>query len=154
MFTPGSILHGTFTLKAITKEKFSIVLYNDGFNCILTTFTTSEDRSGVSNPVHGKNPEQGAPLSYVFKKGIVIGELCVKGCKKPFFFKKDTVIVPDYGDQYTTKEAFLAEVKGLTKCCDLYPQEYLNLIYTLYKSRKTKRKYKIIFENILNELCK
>lgn len=88
MFTPGSILHGTFTLKAITKEKFSIVLYNDGFNCILTTFTTSEDRSGVSNPVHGKNPEKGAPLSYVFKKGIVIGELCVKGCKKTFLFQE------------------------------------------------------------------
>ena len=88
MFTPGSILHGTFTLKAITKEKFSIVLYNDGFNCILTTFTTSEDRSGVSNPVHGKNPEKGAPLSYVFKKGIVIGELYIKGCKNLSFSRK------------------------------------------------------------------
>lgn len=154
MFTPGSILHGIFTLKAITKEKFAIVLYNDGVNCILTTFTTSEDRSGVPNPIHGKNPEKGEPQSYVFKKGIVIGEFCSNGSTTPFFFKKDTVIVPDYGNQYTTQEAFLAEVKELTKCCDLYPQEYINLIYTLYKSRKTKRGYKIIFENILNELCK
>ena len=39
MFTPGSILHGIFHLKAITKPKYAIVLYNDGINCILTIFT-------------------------------------------------------------------------------------------------------------------
>lgn len=153
MFTPGSILFGTFQLKAITKPKYAIVLYNDGLNCILTTFTTSEERSGVRYPVHGKNPQEGEPLSYVFKKGIIVGELYnSNGVSIPFSFPKDTVIVPDYGDQYTTQQAFLAEVKGLIKCCELYPKEYENLIYTLYKSKKTKRKYKRIFEEILKNI--
>lgn len=153
MFTPGSILHGTFQLKAVTKPKYVIVLYNDGLNCILTTFTTSEERSGVLSPVHGKNPQEGEPLSYVFKMGVVIGELCDNnGNSVPFSFPKDTVVVPDYGDQYTTPQAFLATVKGLKKCCELYPNEYVDLIYTLYKSKKTKRKYKHIFEEILNKI--
>lgn len=134
MFTPGSILYGTFQLKAVTKPKYVIVLYNDGTNCILTTFTTSEERSGVISPIHGKNPQEGEPLSYVFKKDIIVGELHSKDKTNFFSFPKDTIVVPDYGNQYTTQEAFLSEVKNLVKCCELYPKEYENLIYTLYKT--------------------
>ncbi|HIX86882.1 MAG TPA: hypothetical protein H9848_09795 [Candidatus Parabacteroides intestinigallinarum] len=152
MFTPGSILHGIFHLKAITKPKYAIVLYNDGINCILTIFTTSEERSGVISPIHGKNPQDSEPLSYVFKKGVIVGELSNKGTVVPFSFPKDTVVVPDYGDQFTTQQAFLAEVTELIKCGELYPYEYENLIYTLYKSKKTKRKYKRIFEEILKNI--
>ena len=36
MFTPGNILHGEFDLGTEKKEKFAIVLYNDGVDCILT----------------------------------------------------------------------------------------------------------------------
>lgn len=70
----------------------------------------------------------------------------------PFSFPEDTVVVPDYGDQFTTQQAFLAEVTELIKCGELYPYEYENLIYTLYKSKKTKRKYKRIFEEILKNI--
>jgi len=45
MFAPGNILHGEFDLGTEKKEKFAIVLYNDGVDCILTTFTTSQERS-------------------------------------------------------------------------------------------------------------
>lgn len=86
MFTPGSILHGIFHLKAITKPKYAIVLYNDGINCILTIFTTSEERSGVISPIHGKNPQDSEPLSYVFKKGVIVGELSNKGTVVPCSF--------------------------------------------------------------------
>ncbi len=154
MFTPGSILYGTFQLKAVTKPKYVIVLYNDGTNCILTTFTTSEERSGVISPIHGKNPQEGEPLSYVFKKDIIVGELHSKDKTNFFSFPKDTIVVPDYGNQYTTQEAFLSEVKNLVKCCELYPKEYENLIYTLYKSKKTKRQFKRIFEDILKSIIK
>lgn len=67
MFTPGNILHGEFDLGTEKKEKFAIVLYNDGVDCILTTFTTSQQRFAVSNPCHGKNPAEGEAKSYVFK---------------------------------------------------------------------------------------
>ncbi len=52
MFTPGNILHGKFDLGIEKKEKFAIVLYNDGVDCILTTFTTSQERSTELNPCH------------------------------------------------------------------------------------------------------
>lgn len=99
-----------------------------------------------------KNPQDSEPLSYVFKKGVIVGELSNKGTVVPFSFPKDTVVVPDYGDQFTTQQAFLAEVTELIKCGELYPHEYENLIYTLYKSKKTKRKYKRIFEEILKNI--
>lgn len=152
MFKAGSVLHGIFKLKNTTKPKFAIVLHNDGENCITTTFTTSQERSGVLNPIHGKNPSKGEPLSYVFKEGVEIGEIKEKGIK--FAFKKDTVIVPDYGIHISSIKSFLASGTEIEKQCDLYEQEYINLVYTLYKCRKTRKNIQRILEKILQQIVK
>ena len=93
MFEAGNILYGYFDLGSNGKKnKYAIVLHNDPLECIITTFTTSQPRSSVASPVHGRNPSQGEVMSYVFKS------------------------------------------------------------YTLYKCKRTKRKYKLIFESILHGL--
>lgn len=151
MFDPGSILHGYFDLGDNGKKyKFSIVLYADAEACIITTFATSQPRSSVLNPDHGKNPKEGDPMSYVFKAGIEIGTDPNTGF--PFSFKKDTSVVPDYGIYNSTIEAFNNSVSNLTVVCKLHDKEYQSLIYTLYRCKSTKKKYKEIFEEILNNI--
>lgn len=148
MFVAGNILYGIFTLKNTTKHKYSIILHVDNGLCILATYTTSQERSGVPNPTHGKNPKSGVPVSYVFKAGISIGK-CPQN--NDFAFKLDTVVVSDYGFIESSIECFKKSVSGLTLVCSLYNKEYLDLIYTLYQCRRTPKEYKKIFENILSE---
>ncbi len=74
MFEAGNILYGYFDLGSNGKKnKYAIVLHNDPLECIITTFTTSQPRSSVASPVHGRNPSQGEVMSYVFKSGVSIG---------------------------------------------------------------------------------
>ena len=147
MFAPGNILHGEFDLGTEKKEKFAIVLYNDGVDCILTTFTTSQERSTVLSPCHGKNPAEGEAKSYVFKSKTEIG--FNPDGQTPFFFHKDTTVVPDYGYTSSTIECFTKKVDNLKVVCKLYPKEYSDLIYTLYNCKYTPRKHKTLFEGIL-----
>lgn len=150
MFKSGNILHGCFDLGPNGKKnKFAIILYNDSVECIITTFATSQPRSSVSNPVHGKNPQEGEPMSYVFKSNVSIGTKPLDNSE--FSFKKDTTVVPDYGISESTISVFNASVDNLEVICKLYDKEYSNLIYTLYRCKKTKKKYKQIFERILQE---
>lgn len=151
MFRLGEILHGYFDLGANGKKnKFSIVLYADDNACIITTFTTSQPRSSVLNPDHGKNPKEGDPMSYVFKAGVEIGVDPNTGL--PFSFNKDTSVVPDYGIYNSSIEAFNSSVNNLTIVCQLDDNEYESLIYTLYRCKSTKKKYKEIFEKILTNI--
>lgn len=146
MFAPGSILYGLFKLNTTTKYKYAIVLYNDGHNAIVTTFTTSQLRS-ILNPEHGANPKD-IPMCYVFKKNIPIG---IKPDGDVFSFPLDSTVVADYGYAYSTIESFLAKVSELRKVCELYDREYENLIYTLYKCPAMGKIYKTIFEKILQQ---
>ena len=150
MFTAGNILHGKFQLKAEKKNKYAVVLYNDRGKCVLATYTTSKPRSGTLSVVHGKNPPNSpTPHSYVFKKGNVIG-VCNHGTvSADFSFSVDTTVVPDYGYTMTTPPEFESNVDDLRVVCKLLDNEYYELIYTLYKSKKTSNKYKKIFESIL-----
>lgn len=150
MFKSGSILYGLFTFVTEKKNKYAIVLHNDGNNCIVTTFTTSQARSSISSPEHGANPKE-EPRSYVFKANIPIG---IKEDGEIFSFPLDTTIVPDYGCAYASIDDFKKKVESLTKVCDLYEKEYIDLIYTLYKCSELPKKYKAIFEQILSEKCK
>lgn len=150
MFRAGNILHGFFDLGVNGKKnKYAIVLHNDGNACVLMSFATSQLRSSSENPVHGRNPQKGEPQSYVFKAGVVIGTEPIN--KSDFSFPKDTTVVPDYGILSTEICAFTASVANLLTVCELYEKEYLDLIYTLYKCKKTKKKYKEIFEKILEQ---
>lgn len=150
MFENGSILEGIFLLRDTTKKKYAIVLYNENNQCIITTFTTSQKRSSVSNPDHGPNPKD-KPRSYVFKANKAIG-VCPNGL--PFSFPLDTTVVPDYGVAQSSISGFQKKVSGLTKLCDLYPKEYEDLIYTLYKCQDLDKELIPVFEKLLSEICK
>jgi len=152
MFVPGNILHGTFDLGSEKKTKYAIVLYNDGTDCILTTFTTSQERSTVLSPCHGRNPSDGEAETYVFKSNIHIG--LKPQDSTPFSFIKDTTVVPDYGFTYSSTESFMKNVDHLKVVCHLYDKEYADLIYTLYKCKRLPKKYKQIFECILSDMYK
>lgn len=150
MFTPGSILYGLFSFVTESKNKYAIVLHNDGNSCIVTTFTTSQARSSICIPVHGANPKE-KPKSYVFKANIPIG---LKDNGGIFCFELDTTVVPDYGYAYTSISDFKNKVTSLTKVCNLYESEYINLIYTLYKCSELPKRYKALFEQILENKLK
>lgn len=150
MYQVGAILHGLFDFYPQEKKtKFAIILHRDNNDFILTTFTTSQDRSGSENPVHGANPSKAAPQSYVFKAEVEIG---LQPDGKPFSFKKDTTIVPDYGFSVKSIAEFNAKAEDLTKVCQLHEAEYIELIYVLYKSKKTSKLNKERFEKILETL--
>ena len=143
---PSTIVYGLFQLKNLQKHKYAIILHHDKDDYIITTFTTSKKRAG-NNPSHGANEY---PESYVFKSKVVIGVCPHKGTD--FSFEEDTIIVPDYGIQDLAVEIFLNKVSELKTVCVLHKKEYIDLLYFLYKSQKTKLKYVSIFENILIEL--
>lgn len=149
MFKAGNILHGFF--EKTRKNKYAIILYADESSYLITTFTTSQQRSGVTCPIHGKNPKSGTPKSYVFKAGVLIGKN-ING--NEFSFKKDTTIVPDYGVFGGLIEKFKIGSSDLTVVCSLYDKEYEDLIYTLYHCERLSREYKKIFEGILQNIHK
>ena len=153
MYRVGAILHGLFDFHTQGKKiKYAIILHRDKEDFILTTFTTSQDRSGAENPVHGANPTKAEPLSYVFKAEVEIGS---QPDGKPFSFKRDTTIVPDYGLSVKTIAQFKAKAENLTKVCQLHETEYIELIYVLYKSKKTsfenRARSKKILDSLLNK---
>ena len=150
MYQVGAILHGLFDFHPQQKKnKYAIILQRDNNDFILTTFTTSQDRSGAENPVHGANPSKVEPRSYVFKAEVEIGS---QSDGKAFSFKKDTIIVPDYGFSIKSIAEFNAKAENLTKVCQLYQAEYIELIYVLYKSKKTNKANRERFEKILEDL--
>lgn len=149
MFESGSIIYGLFQLKNETKNKYAIVLHNDNGNFIITTFTTSKPRSSVASPSHGANPkgkENGYFKSYVFKANVPIG---TKSDGTEFSFSFDTTVVPDYGVTSSPIENFQKKVSNLVKICDLYKEEYKNLIYTLYWCEDLDENIKLILEKVL-----
>ena len=143
---PSSIIYGLFQLKNEQKHKYAVILHNDNDNYIITTFTTSQKRAG-KNPTHGKNKN---PECYVFKANTIIG-ICPSN-ETDFYFKTDTIIVPDYGLLDIPVEDFLNKVTGLKTVCHLHKEEYINLLHFLYQCKKTKIRHVRIFENILMKL--
>jgi hypothetical protein len=85
MYRSGSILHGLSTFSREPKNKYTVILERSGDEVILSSFLTSQERSGSLNPIHGCNPAKKAPMSYVFKANIEI-VTTVEG--KPFSLKK------------------------------------------------------------------
>ncbi len=151
MYKAGSVYYGKFKLSEIeTKNKYLIVFHLFEDTCLLTTFTTSQPRSGVDNPVHGHNPATKPYRSYVFKKGIAIGDIPITNI--PFSFQEDTAIVPDYGFAKKSISDLHFSVQNLTMVCQLYPNEFIDLIYTLYHSKGTPNWVKDVLEVKLDEL--
>lgn len=120
------------------------------------TYTTSRQRAGVADYVHGKNPRgSNDPKSYVFLSSQTVGYFYDnEGKRHDFQFPKDSMVVPDYGYTQLSVETLIRAVPDLTCVCRLFTHEYIDLIYTLYQSKKTPTGYKKIFEKILNEHIK
>jgi len=153
MYEVGSVLYGYFYLNEnLSKNKYVIVFDLSDDTCLLTTFTTSQPRSGSLDITHGRNPVSGIPMSYVFLKDVEIG--IDPNTNLPFCFPQNTTIVPDYGFSFKLLSEFQATSKNLKKVCQLYNHEINNLIYTLYHCTKTPKNVKKIFEKKLEEMNK
>ena len=151
MLEIGAIYYGLFILSDFeTKNKYLIVfhLYDD--TCLLTTFTTSQDRSGSIDVVHGHNPSVRPYRSHVFKQGVEIG--INPESQSRFSFPLDTAVVPDYGFAKKTTKEILASAQNLKKVCQLDTSEYIELMYTLIHSKGTPKGIKEVFETKLEEL--
>lgn len=151
MYEVGAILYGVFTLSQNdTKHKYAVVIERDEEGCLVTTFTTSQERSGSPIPVHGANPSIKEPQSYVFLSSVEIG--IDPRTNIPFFFPRNTCIVPDYGFTKKTITEFESKVHDLVKVCQLYEHEVIDLFYTLYKCKRVPRWVKQLLERKLEEL--
>lgn len=148
MLNEGSILHGLFHFPHESKNKYAIILHKDEDSFITTTFTTSQRRH-PENPRHGANPKN-EPICHVFLAGKSIG---LKPDGQPFAFSKNTTIVPDYGVNKQPIDTFKSKVTDLTKVCDLYENEYEDLLYTLYKCDDLQDKYRVLLEQRLFDLA-
>ncbi|GHT20170.1 hypothetical protein AGMMS4957_06250 [Bacteroidia bacterium] len=109
---------------------------------IVACFTTSQTRA-LKNA-------KGEVVSYIFEIGDEIG---LKPDGSPFSFPQPTVISFDYCFQNKSQEELINGFESPAIICILHQQEYLNLIYAMYKSKATPQKYKAIFEKILEEQC-
>lgn len=151
MFNPGTVTYGFAKNISSPKYKYAISIFRDAELRILIHFTTSQARAGV--PVteihHGINKnDMGDVMSYVFEPDVEIGNT---PDGKRFKFPQRTVMQFDYGflsgdDLWLQNEFDNLEIK-----CHLDREEYLNLVYAMYKSRRTPKKYKPYLQKVLEE---
>ena len=147
MFEPGDIVYG-FVPK-IGKPKYAISIYRDEDLNILLYFTTSKDRAGVAPDLiqHGPIFRQGECISFVFEAHHEIGVAPSSGDR--FSFPKRTAMVFDYGllkaDERHLNSMFVAP----KVVCKLDGEEYINLVYAMYRSRKTPQEHKPYLEKVL-----
>jgi hypothetical protein len=70
---------------------------------------------------------------------------------QPYCFPQVTAIPFDYCFQNKSQEELISGFESPAIMCILHQQEYLDLIYAMYKSKVTPQKYKDIFEKIFEE---
>ncbi len=150
MLTPGNIIYGYCKSTNPPKLKYLISLYRDEACTVLTTFTTSQLRSGHRFPEHGASKCGEDYISYCFKANKIIG-------KKPktnedFTFSKDTTVTFDYGVQKGEQHLILNEFENPSVVGVLHKEEYYNLVYAMYKSKKIKKNYKTYLEKVLETM--
>lgn len=155
MFNPGEIVYGYVTGLGFQepKNKYLITLCTvDGLYEVVACFTTSQPYFGVpeENIKHGAILRSGEYHSYVFEAGKVIGENPATG--EDFAFPKRTTVTFDYGIRQAFKEDLHAGIQNAEVVCKLYTEELGNLLYAMYKSPHTHRKYKPILERSLAQL--
>ena len=152
MLSAKNVIYGFCTFMNPPKNKYLISLYRSETLNIVAVFPTSEKRAGSLCPKHGKNFREDDIVSYVFEANRSIGKKF--GSNEDFSFPKITTIPFDYcfkeGEQEQLLKSFVSpKVVGV-----LSDEEYLDLIYAFYKSSLTPRRYKPLFEKILEEKTK
>jgi len=151
MFEPGTVTYGFAKTISDPKPKYAISIFRDENVQILIHFTTSRRRTGIADELihHGVNRDSnGDVTAYVFEENVEIGDAPDGG---RFSFPKRTVMQFDYGflqgDDWTLQRQF----DNLEVKCHLDRQEYLDLVYAMYRSKRTPAVYKPYLEKVLQE---
>lgn len=146
MFRTGNIVYGKN--EKAKKRKYLISIYCSETLSLLAVLPTSQVRCGVENPKHGiiKN-DKGDVLSYYYEAKHRIGK-APNG--SDVFFPLNTTVVFDYAILDSTYEDMKNQYnEGANLLGSLSEEEYYNLVYAMYKSPKTKNKYKELLNEIL-----
>lgn len=153
MFEPGEVVYAFVKNTHPPKYKYFVTIYRDDELRIVTCFTTTKNRVGLSLDLltHGYIKKDDILVGYFFDKNTEVG-LNADGV--PFSFPRNCVIPFNYGIQIGTKTQFLNNIEQETVVCKLYPKEYENIVYAMYKSPLTDSKYKPYLEKVLSGICK
>ncbi|MCR5453736.1 MAG: hypothetical protein K6F33_01955 [Bacteroidales bacterium] len=135
MFAPGDIIYGYAKSLYRPKYKYAVSIFRDSELNILAQFTTSKDRRG-----------------YVIDAGKIIGVNPQTGVD--FCFQKRTVLAYDYGFLYGTEQQLISQLDNPEIVCRMSEEEYINMVYALYKSDYTPAEYKPFLEKVLEDFYK
>lgn len=149
MLRTKNIVYGICTYTTPRKPKYLISLYRSETLNIIAVFTTSKQRSGISTPKHGGNKRGDIITSYVFEANKVIGKKYMSN--EDFSFPLQTTIPFDYCFIEDSQEKILKTFINPQVVGVLSDKEYIEIIYNFHHSPLTPRKYKAIFDKILQE---
>ena len=154
MFRPREIIYGL--VKGLgfhkPKHKYLIPLYQGENLEIVACFTTSQPYYGIpENKVkHGAIIKDGQYRSYVFECGVVIGKNPKTG--SDFAFPKRTTVTFDYGIKQGSIEVFYDGMEDAEVVCVMDMDEYIDLLYAMYKSPEMNSGYKPYVEKTLQKM--
>ncbi len=154
MFRPREIVYGFVSGLGFhkPKNKYLISLYQDENLEIVACFTTSQPYCGVPEEQvkHGAIVRGGEYHSYVFEKGVVIGQNPETGAD--FAFPDRTTVTFDYGIRQGFMGDFAEGIQNAKIVCVIDKEEYVDLLYAMYKSPDVNRKYKPYLEKTLQKI--
>ena len=153
MFEPGTVTYGFAKYISNPKNKYAISIFRDENVQILIHFTTTQKRAGVPEDQihHGINRDsEGNVMSYVFEPTVEVGDTPDGG---RFCFPRRTIMQFEYGFLQGDDQSLQQQFDNLEVKCKLDPKEYENLIYAMYRSKRTSEAYKPYLEEVLNRIC-
>lgn len=151
MFELGTVTYGLAKTISNPKYKYAISLFRDENVRVVIHFTTSQKRAGIPDELvrHGINRDsEGNVMSYVFEAGVEIGDT-PNGAR--FSFPLRTTMQFDYGFLCGDDLSLQQQFDNLEVKCKLDTEEYLDLVYAMYRSKRTPEKYKPYLEKVLEE---
>jgi len=131
-----------YQLPTKVKDKFFIVVSEEKNEYNLLSMTTSQVYFDESMITHGIIKDRDMSL-YCFEEGRIIG-------KNGFAFRKNTFVSHRSNIHHFTGEKI--EKLNIEVKDELTSEEIINLVYSFYSYKGTAKKYKEIFEQILNDL--
>lgn len=150
MFEPRVVTYGFAKNIANPKNKYAISLFRDENVHVVIHFTTSQPRAGIPEDQihHGINKNDvGEVMSFVFEPGVEIG-IAPDGSR--FSFPQRTIMQFDYGFLRDTDWNLQQQFDNLEVKCCLDENIYLDLIYAMYRSKRTPQKYKSYLKIVLD----
>lgn len=132
------------------KPKFFITLYRDEELNVVACFTTSQHRAPIApeEVKHGVLRKDNKPVAYVFEQGYEIG---VTEGGTPFSFRKRTFVPFDYCFQQGSLDSFMSRVQTPEVVGILNNEEFVELLYAMYRSPHTKKVYMPFIEKALRK---